>query len=172
VYNVCSKASCQITLTSNATQAGTWISVASGEKNAGLMVRGANGVFRFNQTTLIKYEIALHDNLSQYNTTNGSFTAANDGQYLTTASFLLNQPPWGALYYWYAITSSGLRYTLSTEQTPSQYSGYLMTVGSASIYLAAGQTFNLYVTMGPSGSASSIVNDVNYNILTVAKIPV
>jgi hypothetical protein len=168
LYNLCPSATCQVTLLNKSSSAGTWSVIPSGEQNAGLSYTLVTNTTLGAAAQNPKYYATLvSDPLNQYNTSNGRFTAVNDGWYTITASMMINNPSLCNFYIYVNDSYTDAKILQRNELTNE--AGKFLLRGTITQYFTRGTYFTFAVDMAGGVPNRTIINDPASTYFTITK---
>jgi hypothetical protein len=152
-------------LTSNGSAAGTWAVFAASERNAGCAYSNTT-ISPYSNNSKIAFSTLVYDNLNQFTTGTGTFTAKNTGMYTVSVAVTLNAPTTTPGVGMYIVTSNN-SYALYYQQIFSGNNQYYMMKGTIDVPLTAGQNF--YLQFATTGAAIGIIALDTWFYITITK---
>ena len=124
-----------------------------------------------NTWVAILFATENYDNLGEYNTTNGRFTATEAGYYQVSWSTLLEQTAWALGDVWHtAIYKNGVIHIIGLRnEVQAAHTGYLTSSGSDVVYLAAGDYIQIFGHVTHSAAVNLYPSGI-YNYFSVHRL--
>jgi len=124
---------------------------------------------------ILIYNRIIRDNLSQYNATTNTFTAASDGNYLVTIGLHMSDLTSGGVNYsgvrqLYLYKNNAFFVVMSRAIALNTISSETYLLNSSVVRLNAGETLTFYVYHSAGGITLPTLDDTKTNNLTITKL--